>query len=218
MRDGRIVSGESVRPRLWLRFAWRDLRSGLHGFWIFLTCLALGTAAIAIVGSLTAAIDRGISEQGQPLLGGDLEASLIHREAPRDALAFLEGKGRVSTVAALRAMAITGEKTTLVEIKAADDRYPLYGTLVVERRIACAALAACGSPVSPSIRCCCRASGSRLATTSRSARAFRDTHIIATEPDRISDGIVIGPRVLMSAASPRPASSSPAASSPGNTG
>ena len=29
--------------RLWLRFALRDLRSGLQGFWIFLTCLALGT-------------------------------------------------------------------------------------------------------------------------------------------------------------------------------
>ena len=66
---------------LWLPFAWRDLRSGLQGFWIFLTCLALGTAAIAIVGSLGAAIDRGLIEQGQPLLGGDFEVALIHREA-----------------------------------------------------------------------------------------------------------------------------------------
>ena len=42
---------------LWLRFAARDLRSGLQGFWIFLTCLALGTGTIAIIGSLTAAIE-----------------------------------------------------------------------------------------------------------------------------------------------------------------
>ena len=66
---------------LWLRFAARDLRSGLQGFWIFLTCLTLGTAAIAIIGSLSASIERGLDEQGQPLLGGDVEFSLIHREA-----------------------------------------------------------------------------------------------------------------------------------------
>ena len=63
-----------MNPALWLRFARRDLRSGLQGFWIFLTCLALGTAAIAIIGSLSAAIERGLDEQGQPLLG--LNASL----------------------------------------------------------------------------------------------------------------------------------------------
>ncbi len=51
------------------------------GFWIFLTCLTLGTAAIAIIGSLSASIERGLDEQGQPLLGGDVEFSLIHREA-----------------------------------------------------------------------------------------------------------------------------------------
>ncbi len=66
---------------LWLRFAARDLRSGLQGFWIFLTCLTLGTAAIAVIGSLSASIERGLNEQGQPLLGGDVEFSLIHREA-----------------------------------------------------------------------------------------------------------------------------------------
>ena len=82
---------------LWLRFAWRDLRSGLQGFWIFLTCLALGTAAIAIVGSLSAAIDRGLVEQGQPLLGGDVEFALIHRQAtPREIWPSSTSKGNVS--------------------------------------------------------------------------------------------------------------------------
>ena len=32
---------------LWLRFAARELRSGVKGFRIFLACLALGVAAIA---------------------------------------------------------------------------------------------------------------------------------------------------------------------------
>ncbi|WP_397419631.1 hypothetical protein, partial [Phenylobacterium sp.] len=36
---------------LWLRFAARELRSGVKGFRIFLACLALGVAAIAAAGS-----------------------------------------------------------------------------------------------------------------------------------------------------------------------
>ena len=48
-----------MNPGLWLRFAARDLRSGLQGFWIFLTCLALGTGTIAIIGSLAAAALAG---------------------------------------------------------------------------------------------------------------------------------------------------------------
>ena len=75
---------------LWFRFAFRELRSGLKGFWIFLTCLALGTAAIAIIGSLSASIERGLNEQGQPLLGGDVEFALVHREATEKELGFIK--------------------------------------------------------------------------------------------------------------------------------
>ncbi|HLF21993.1 MAG TPA: ABC transporter permease, partial [Aestuariivirga sp.] len=117
---------------LWLRFAARDLRSGLQGFWIFLTCLALGTAAIAIIGSLAAAVERGLEEQGQPLLGGDVEFSLIHRQASPEEYAFIAGRGIVSKVATVRAMAVAGEAATLVEVKSVDAAYPLYGALTLE--------------------------------------------------------------------------------------
>ena len=81
---------------LWLRFAGRDLRSGLQGFWIFLTCLALGTGTIAIIGALSASVERGIDEQGQPLLGGDLEFSLVHRQTTEPELAFIASKSMTS--------------------------------------------------------------------------------------------------------------------------
>ena len=117
---------------LWLRFAWRDLRSGLQGFWIFLTCLALGTGTIAIIGALSASIQRGIDEQGQPLLGGDLEFSLIHQQATEPQLAFIASKGTLSKVATVRGMALTSDNTALVEVKAVDGNYPLYGGMVLE--------------------------------------------------------------------------------------
>jgi hypothetical protein len=48
---------------LWLRYAFKNLRSGLKGFYILLTCLTLGVAAIAVIGSLTSAIEQGLTEQ-----------------------------------------------------------------------------------------------------------------------------------------------------------
>jgi putative ABC transport system permease protein len=188
-----------VRPDLWLTYAWRDLRSGLQGFWIFLTCLALGTAAIAIVGSLGAAIDRGLIEQGQPLLGGDVEVALIHREATAPELAFLAGKGSVSKVASLRAMAQGRETTTLVEIKAIDDLYPLYGAVELDPKGDLKTTLQ-GDDVAVDPILLERLDlhlGDRMRIGDKD---FTLKATIAHEPDRISDGLALGPRVMMSEA------------------
>lgn len=186
--------------RLWLTYAWRDLRSGLQGFWIFLTCLALGTAAIAIVGSLGAAIDRGLMEQGQPLLGGDVEVALIHREATPAELAFLTSKGSVSKVASLRAMARGNDMTALVEIKAVDAPYPLYGTIDLSPQGAIApAIADDSVAVDPILL---ERLDLKLGDKVRIGdKDFTLKATIAKEPDRISDGLALGPRVMMSEAS-----------------
>jgi putative ABC transport system permease protein len=186
-----------MRPDLWLRYAWRDLRSGLQGFWIFLTCLALGTAAIAIVGSLGAAIDRGLIEQGQPLLGGDVEVALIHREATPAEFAFLASKGRVSKVGSLRAMARGNDMTALVEIKATDDLYPLYGAVDLSPTGDLkSALAGDGVAADPMLL---ERLNLRLGDKLRiGEKDFTLKATIAKEPDRISDGLALGPRVMMS--------------------
>jgi putative ABC transport system permease protein len=186
---------------LWLRYAWRDLRSGLQGFWIFLSCLALGTAAIAIVGSLAASIERGLIEQGQPLLGGDIEFSLIHREVNEKERAYVTGKGEVSTVATMRAMAVAGEGTALVEVKAADAAYPLYGALTLTNGGDFQAALAekdgkFGVVVDELLL-------GRLSVPEGSLVKIGNTEfvlrgLIAKEPDRLADGIVLGPRVIMS--------------------
>lgn len=189
-----------MRPKLWLTYAWRDLRSGLQGFWIFLICLALGTAAIAIVGSLGAAIDRGLVEQGQPLLGGDVEVALIHREVTPAEMAFLAGKGTVSKVGSLRAMARGNDMTALVEIKSIDSLYPLYGTLdLAPQGDVKDAVAGDGVAVDPILL-------ERLGLKTGDRFRIGDKEFviraaIAKEPDRISDGLALGPRVLMSEAS-----------------
>jgi putative ABC transport system permease protein len=182
---------------LWLKYAALNLRSGLKGFYILLTCLTLGVAAIAVIGSLTSAIERGLTEQGQPLLGGDVEFSLIHREASEKELAYIQGKGQSSRIATMRAMATANGRSTLVEIKGVDAAYPLFGALTLQNnQDAKSATANNGVVVDELLlgRLDLKVGDAlKIGTTS-----LKVTGVIANEPDRIADGIVLGPRLLMS--------------------
>jgi putative ABC transport system permease protein len=182
---------------LWLLYAARNLRSGLKGFYILLTCLTLGVGSIAIIGSLTSAIERGLAEQGQPLLGGDLQFTLVQREATATELAYVQSTGKVSRVAAMRAMATAGTQSTLVEVKAVDAAYPLYGTLNTS-----AALDLQSKESVPLVAVDPLLLGRlnlKLGDQIKIGSAtLKVTATILAEPDRISDGFILGPRVLMS--------------------
>ena len=93
--------------RLYLawRLARRELRGGLSGFRIFFASLVLGVMAIAGTGSLAQAMLTGLAQQGQVLLGGDVQVRLVHRGANAQELAFLKSYGRVSETTTMRAMA-----------------------------------------------------------------------------------------------------------------
>ena len=190
-----------MNPGLWLRFAARDLRSGLQGFWIFLTCLALGTGTIAIIGSLSAAVQRGLDEQGQPLLGGDVEFALIHRQASEAESAFINSQGQISKIATVRGMALAGDSTTLVEVKAVDGNYPLYGavTLAGGMPLADAIATRNGVPGAAADPLLMGRLGIRLGDKVKLGSAEIEIRAtIEREPDRLSDGIVLGPRLMIS--------------------
>src|SRR6267154_333787 len=115
---------------LTLRLAARDLRGGWRGFYVFMLCIALGVMAIAGVGSVAASLTDGIAREGRVILGGDVAFSLIPNEASAAERGFLEARGRLSVAATFRAMARAQDaRTALVEIKAVDGAYPLYGAV-----------------------------------------------------------------------------------------
>ena len=60
-----------------LRYALRELRGGLRGFYVFIACIALGVMAIAGVGSVAASLSEGLTREGRTSLGGDIAFSLI---------------------------------------------------------------------------------------------------------------------------------------------
>jgi putative ABC transport system permease protein len=114
------------------RLARRELRGGVRGLWIVLLCLALGVAVIAAVGSLRAATDHGLAEDGRRILGGDLEVETGSQPPPEDLRQWLRAHGAtLSDEVQMRSMLIapSGERQ-VVELKAVDAAWPLVGEAV----------------------------------------------------------------------------------------
>src|SRR5437016_1786580 len=125
----------SAVARRWLplRLALREMRGGLRGFYVFIACIALGVMAISGVASVAASLADGIAREGRTILGADVAFSLSLREASAAERAFLESQGRLSVAATMRAMARADDgRTALIEMKAVDAAYPLFGAVALE--------------------------------------------------------------------------------------
>ena len=117
---------------LWLRFAARELRSGVKGFRIFLACLALGVAAIAAASSTAEAFRQGLASEAREILGGDLAVSVGQRRFAAGERGRLMRLGRVSYAVASPAMAeAPGGERRLIELRGVDETYPLAGTVAI---------------------------------------------------------------------------------------
>ncbi|MBP7063520.1 MAG: FtsX-like permease family protein [Ferrovibrio sp.] len=192
-----------------MRLSWRELRGGLLGFRLFVACLALGVATIAGIGSLSSAIVAGLERDGRLLLGGDIEFRLIHRPAEPRERAFLDSQGQVSETVQMRAMAHApaSDQSTLVELKAVDAAYPLLGTMALQ-------------PAQPLADALARQGDTRNVTWGAvvdeqalirldakigdelriGEGRFRIHATIAREPDRATEGLTLGPRVMLARA------------------
>ncbi|MBE71212.1 MAG: hypothetical protein CMO07_10890 [Thalassospira sp.] len=127
------VSPTDGADRLW-SIAWRvcrrELRGGLSGFRIFLACLALGVGSIAAVGNVSESVLSALERDGRKLLGGDVELRLTHQEATGDQIEWLTANTeRVAELATMRTTAYGPDQRRLVELKAVDDAYPLFGEM-----------------------------------------------------------------------------------------
>jgi putative ABC transport system permease protein len=186
-----------------LRFALRDLRGGLRGFYVFIACIALGVMAIAGVNSFASSLGDGLAREGRTILGGDLAFTLIHREAGAAERAVLERAGRVSTAATMRAMARTAAGgTALVEIKAVDRTYPLFGAARLDPAEPLYDVLAVrddvfGAAVDPLLLA--RLDLKVGAKITVGAATIELRAVLSSEPDRLSaGGFGLGPRLLIS--------------------
>ena len=190
-----------------LRFSLRELRGGLRGFRLFVACLGLGVAVIAGIGTLSASIVTGLERDGRSLLGGDLEFRLTHRGATAPELAFLESQGQVSQAVQMRAMAhaLRSDERALIELKAVDGAYPLYGAVALEppsspndlHGLLAPRNGLPGAAVDPQALIRLDAQlGDRLGI---GEAEFEIRAVIAREPDRATEGLTLGPRIMIAA-------------------
>ncbi len=206
-----------IRLPTLLRIALREMRGGrtggqVRGFRIFLLCLLLGVAIVAGVGSIAAAIDAGIAADGKRILGGDYEFRLTYEPLSQDQANALKSGTQLSHTVEMRAMARAATEVdgahsanaTLVELKAVDLIYPLYGKMVLDPDLPLAAALqkdAQGRYGAVAESALVQRLGLKVGDELRLGEAaFQLRALITDEPDRGSQVFNLGPRLMISGA------------------
>lgn len=199
-----------------VKMAWRETRAAWRHFLYFLVCIAIGVGALTGVSLFGAQVERTVTKEARGLLGGDLEIRLTRHISPqgREILDSLMDRGisftHVSELVAMAAqteLSVVGQPTQIVELKAVEPAYPLYGSLRVEPDMdlrellrrqegGCSGLTCYGVVVQESLLI---RMGLALGDHLKIGEGrFVITGIVRTEPDRMANAFSLGPRVLMS--------------------
>ena len=202
-----------------LRMAWRETRGAWRHFLYFFACIAIGVGALVGVSLFGTSVDRAVTKEARGLLGGDLEVRLTHplSLAGQAVLHSMGERGMAFThVSELVAMAVrvtqgssvtqATQATQIIELKAVESTYPLYGAIRLdpaqsldvllhpdERR--CGGHSCFGAVVQEPLLIRMRLSiGDQLKI---GQAMFLITGIVRTEPDRMANAFSLGPRVMI---------------------
>ena len=72
------LAASATSPSIAVRFALRELRGGLRGFYVLIFCIALGVMAIAGVGSFAESLTGGLAREGRAIVAHALEHEAMH--------------------------------------------------------------------------------------------------------------------------------------------
>ncbi len=187
------------------RIARRELRGGLRNFRIFLACLTLGIAAIAAVGSVRSSIELGLQQEGAVILGGDAELKFTYRFASEAELDWMANNAeKVSGIVDFRSMAvaeINGQtERGLTQVKAVDDTYPIYGSVLLSPDIPLAEALARIDDVPGAVmeQLLVDRMGLTVGETFNLGRQqFRLAAVLLREPDSAAQGFGLGPHTIL---------------------
>jgi putative ABC transport system permease protein len=210
--DGSSIGAGVIRekqPLAWAvaaRIAWRELRAGKAKFLFVLLSVAIGVAALTGVRGFSTSFSRTLLLQARSIMAADLSARMFRQATPSevtqlDALASpdsgLDVRRTVVTETVSMAMAEGDPVPLLVTLKAVDPRqYPFYGTVVLSTGQSLReALTDDSVLVDDNLLVRLRAKvGDRLKI---GGKWFRIAAVIVKEPDRMTAGVGLGPRVMM---------------------
>jgi putative ABC transport system permease protein len=202
--------------RFIMRMAWRETRGAWRHFLYFFACIAIGVGALVGVSLFGTNMERAVTKEARGLLGGDLEIRLT-RPLSLGGQAVLNSLDErdvvfthVSELVAMAARATPGssmtQSTQIIELKAVESAYPLYGAIRLDQAQAletllhpdksrCGGHSCFGAVVQESLLIRMGLSvGDRLKI---GQAVFLITGIVRTEPDRMANAFTLGPRVMI---------------------
>jgi putative ABC transport system permease protein len=201
-----------------LKMAWRETRASWRHFFYFLACIAVGVGGVVGVSLFGTNVERAVKREARSLLGGDIEIRLSHRPGEQGTAVLESLRARdivVSHASELAAMAsLSSEEraqavpaTLLVELKAVEHSYPLYGALVHAPSESREVLL--GPRRQPGCRPVCYGALVQESFLIRLGADVGDritigdadfilAGILQKEPDRMANMFSLGPRVLIS--------------------
>jgi len=201
-----------------IRMAWRETRAAWRHFLYFFVCIALGVGALVGVSLFATNVERAVTREARGLLGGDLEVRLsrpISKKGEAVLLSFSSRGIAITHASELVAMAAqadgepahAAQRTQIVELKAVEAGYPLYGrvkldpdrplsSMLVPTERTCARVPCYGALVQESLLIRMDLSvGDRLKI---GQAVFTITGLVRKEPDRVANLFSLGPRVMIS--------------------
>jgi putative ABC transport system permease protein len=186
-----------------LKIAWRDIRHSPGKFLFVILAVAVGVGALTGVRSFSRAFHSLLLGQARTLMAGDISVRVFALPDPAQtaALQSLETRGvRNTAVTETLTMANTAAvpDPVLVSVKAVDtSRYPFYGEVKLDPPGSLARLLDSGSAaVSNDLLIRLKAHvGDQVRL---GGQDFRIVALLASEPDRITGSLNVGPRVMIS--------------------
>ena len=116
--------------------ALREIRASWRRLLFFFICIAVGVASIVAIRSLIRSVREGLTREARAMTGADV---VVRSDRPigapvRDAVAREQGSGRVGTVSEAVELATmvrpaSGATTRMVELRAVQAGFPMYGTM-----------------------------------------------------------------------------------------
>ena len=183
---------------------WRDLRSAPGKFGFVVLSVAVGVAALVGVRGFSESFRRTLSTEARSLMAGDLSARLFHQPTAeeKDRIAAIAQPAGIRTTWVTETVSMASVPPDpvplLVSLKAVDPaEYPYYGVAELEPSMSLKqALDGYSAVVAEEFLIRLNA---RVGQTLRlGGRSFRITAVLKQEPDRLSAGAGLGPRVMIS--------------------
>jgi putative ABC transport system permease protein len=199
------------RALSWKRAAvigWRDLRSAPGKFGFVILSVAIGVAALVGVRGFSESFRRTLSLEARALMAGDLNARLFREPSSEETakIAAIERQtgGGVRSTWVTETVSMTSvppeSMPLLVSLKAVDPAaYPFYGRAELEPQMSLQQ-ALLGDSAVVAEEFLIRLNAKVGQTLRLGGRDFKITAVLRQEPDRMTAGAGLGPRVMISQA------------------